>query len=153
MRCQEDLFPLAMSYLDRFLSVCKIQRPVFQLVGATCLLIASKLREITPITADRLVYYAANSFKTEDVWVSLSWFVCLRRRRLRSKSDEAFLLDLSVEALNSVRSVCFVSFCFTWPRWGPLIPRGRRRMWYLPAPPSVVPLSPHFKRHCVFMAI
>lgn len=68
--CQEDVFPLAMSYLDRFLSVRQVRRSVFQLVGTTCLLIASKIRETTPISAERLVYYTANSFKVEDVWVS-----------------------------------------------------------------------------------
>lgn len=69
LRCQSDVFSLAMSYLDRFLSVCRIRRSAFQIVGSTCLLIASKVRETCPISPDKLVFYAANSFKLDDLWV------------------------------------------------------------------------------------
>jgi len=42
-RCEEDVFPLSMNYLDRFLSVQAIRRTQLQSLGAACMLLASKV--------------------------------------------------------------------------------------------------------------
>lgn len=71
-KCQEEVFPLSMNYMDRFLSVCQIKKSQLQLLGTACLLLASKLREPKPISADYLVFYTDNSITKDDLWVSLS---------------------------------------------------------------------------------
>ncbi|XP_069679168.1 G1/S-specific cyclin-D2-like [Periplaneta americana] len=67
-KCQEEVFPLAMNYVDRFLSVCHIKKTQLQLLGTTCLLLSSKLREPRPLSAELLVYYTDNSISTDDLW-------------------------------------------------------------------------------------
>ncbi|CAH4033541.1 G1/S-specific cyclin-D3 [Pieris rapae] len=67
--CQEEVFTLAMSYLDRFLSTCTVGKSQLQLLGTACLLLASKLREPSSrgLPADLLVFYTANSITISDL--------------------------------------------------------------------------------------
>ncbi|XP_014212942.1 G1/S-specific cyclin-D3 [Copidosoma floridanum] len=67
-KCQEEVFPLSMNYLDRFLSICPIRKSQLQLLGTVCLLLASKLREARPISAEQLVLYTDNSITLDDLW-------------------------------------------------------------------------------------
>lgn len=60
-----------MNYVDRFLSVCEIKKAQLQLLGTACLLLASKLREPRPLSADVLVFYTDNSVTLDDLWVSV----------------------------------------------------------------------------------
>ncbi|CAG9761950.1 unnamed protein product [Ceutorhynchus assimilis] len=55
--CEDQILPLAVNLMDRFLCVCKIKRQHLQLLGATCLLIASKLRSTNFLTIDLLCAY------------------------------------------------------------------------------------------------
>lgn len=64
-RCEEEVFPLAMNYLDRFLSVIDTPRTRLQLLGAACMFIASKLKETCPISAEKLVIYTDHSITLE----------------------------------------------------------------------------------------
>ena len=43
-RCEDDVFPLSMNYLDRYLSVREIHRTQLQSLGSACMLLASKVR-------------------------------------------------------------------------------------------------------------
>ncbi|XP_021193350.3 G1/S-specific cyclin-D3 [Helicoverpa armigera] len=67
--CQEEVFPLAISYLDRFLSTCAVSKSQVQLLGTACLLLASKLREpgSRALPAELLVFYTANSITLTDL--------------------------------------------------------------------------------------
>lgn len=69
-KCQEEVFPLSMNYMDRFLSVCPIVKTQLQLLGTACLLLASKLREPEHLSAAQLVSYTDHSFTEADLW---SW--------------------------------------------------------------------------------
>ncbi|KAK9299384.1 hypothetical protein QLX08_007558 [Tetragonisca angustula] len=69
-KCQDEVFPLSMNYVDRFLSICPIKKSQLQLLGTACLLLASKLREPSPLTVEVLVFYTDNSITTDDLW---SW--------------------------------------------------------------------------------
>ncbi|GBP17053.1 hypothetical protein EVAR_8124_1 [Eumeta japonica] len=69
--CQEEVFALAMTYVDRFLSVCAVGRNQLQLLGTACLLLASKMKEpdAHALPADLLVFYTANSISLADLFL------------------------------------------------------------------------------------
>ena len=69
-RCEEEVFPLSMNLLDRTLSVRSVRRSQLQLLGTTCMYIASKLRETEPLNSRKLVVYTENSIKLCDLMVS-----------------------------------------------------------------------------------
>ncbi|CAH0561378.1 unnamed protein product [Brassicogethes aeneus] len=69
-KCQDEVFNLAMNYMDRFLMCCRIKKNQLQLLGTACMLIASKLREPRPLSGEMLVYYTDHSVTKEQLW---SW--------------------------------------------------------------------------------
>ncbi|KAK8557550.1 hypothetical protein V6N12_009781 [Hibiscus sabdariffa] len=62
-----DTLYLAVSYIDRFLSAHAVCRNKLQLLGVSCMLIASKYEEITPPHIDDFCYITDNSFTKEEV--------------------------------------------------------------------------------------
>jgi len=62
----ETLF-LAVNYIDRFLAHVPVNRSKLQLVGVTCMLIASKYEEIHPPAVDEFVYISDNTYKREEI--------------------------------------------------------------------------------------
>ena len=68
--CQEEVFPLAVNYLDRFLSLVPTRKCNLQLLSAVCMLIASKLKEETPLSCEKLCIYSDNSITCQEL---LDW--------------------------------------------------------------------------------
>ena len=59
-----------MNYLDRFLGVQDIKKSRLQLLGASCMFLASKLREAKPLSAEKLVIYTDNSITLDELMVN-----------------------------------------------------------------------------------
>jgi hypothetical protein len=68
--CQDEVFLLAMNYLYRFLMTTDIKKSQLQLLGAACMLMASKLREPRPLSTETLVFYTDHSITTAMLTVS-----------------------------------------------------------------------------------
>ena len=74
-RCEEDVFTLALNYVDRFLSKVEIGRSNLQLLGAVCMFLASKLKETVPLTAEKIILYTDNSIGLTEFLVCASGIV------------------------------------------------------------------------------
>ncbi|KAG0418365.1 hypothetical protein HPB47_004887, partial [Ixodes persulcatus] len=65
--CEDIVFPCAMNYVDRFLARTDVKKSQLQLLGAVCLLIASKMRTSRPLALEALVYYTDYSVTAEEL--------------------------------------------------------------------------------------
>jgi len=65
------VFPLAVNYLDRVLSVLTVRRSQLQLLAAVCMFIASKFKDTTPLSAHCLVVYTDCSITMSDLLVRI----------------------------------------------------------------------------------
>ncbi|KAM3968131.1 cyclin D [Aphomia sociella] len=76
-QCEEQVFPLAVSYMDRFLAQRAISRQQLQLLAVTAMLLASKFRQCHPLSVDLLCAYTDNSVYPQEV---REWEVMLLQR-------------------------------------------------------------------------
>lgn len=68
-KSNEDVFPLAINYLDRFLAVMPTRKSYLQLLGAVCMFLASKLKDCRPLSAEKLCMYTENSITPRELLV------------------------------------------------------------------------------------
>jgi len=80
--CDDSVFPLAMNCVDRLLAVQLVGRAQFQLVGAVCLFVASKLRDCGDavcLDANKLAHYSDFAFTARQLLVRPSTCLLIHR--------------------------------------------------------------------------
>ncbi|KAJ9601044.1 hypothetical protein L9F63_000779, partial [Diploptera punctata] len=107
--CEDQVFPLAVNFLDRFLCSCNISRRQLQLVGAVCLLLSSKIRQCHSLSVDLLCFYTDNSVTPQEM---RSWEMLVLSR-----------LKWNVTAITGFDFVDHVLERVKWSKESPLIRR------------------------------
>lgn len=91
-KSSEDVFPLAINYLDRFLAVMPMRKSCLQLLGAVCMFLASKLKDSRPLSAEKLCMYTDHSITTRELLVSVRVSACVSKASFRSAALTVTLL-------------------------------------------------------------
>ncbi|XP_073474101.1 G1/S-specific cyclin-D3 [Aquarana catesbeiana] len=66
-QCEYGVFPLAMSYIRKCLSLFPVEKRNLQLLGTVCVLLASKMKDMVPIKVDTLELYTACSVAATEI--------------------------------------------------------------------------------------
>ncbi|XP_075047413.1 G1/S-specific cyclin-D1-like [Mixophyes fleayi] len=120
-RCGEEVFPMAVNCLDRFLSLVAVEKRQLQLLGATCLLLASKLKESRPMSTEDLCMYSDYSFTGRELQSMELLVLNQLKWDLEAVTPRNFLshflalLNLSAEKAEQVRkhAETFIALCTT----------------------------------------
>ena len=95
-KSQSQVFFLAVNYLDHFLSCVTISPSQFQLVAATCLLLASKFCcEVFPLSSDLLAVYTDDSVTAAELRLWELRVLGVLQWELSSVTAHSFLEQLS----------------------------------------------------------
>jgi cyclin A len=90
-RLSSETLYLAINYVDRYLSVARIEKSQLQLVGVAAMLIASKYEEIYPPQVDEFVYISDNTYTREHIFLMETQILVTLDFQLTVASAKVFL--------------------------------------------------------------
>ncbi|KAL0273218.1 UNVERIFIED_CONTAM: hypothetical protein PYX00_005947 [Menopon gallinae] len=64
---EDQVFPLAVNYLDRFLCSCNINKKHLQLAASVCIMLASKIRQCQYVSMETLCFYSDHSITSQQI--------------------------------------------------------------------------------------
>lgn len=100
-QCEEEVFPQAVLYLDCYLSRFATEMSDLQLLGAVCMLLASKMRDSVHLTAAKLSVYTDNSVPLSAILVD----VCIYRNVHIHSHKRKVTIMVCVAAVGAVGGV------------------------------------------------
>ncbi|OIS99540.1 PREDICTED: cyclin-A2-4 [Nicotiana attenuata] len=86
-----DILYLAVHFIDLFLSQNYVERPKLQLLGITCMLIASKYEEIRPLHVEECCFISDNTYTKSEVLAMESLVLKLLGFQLSVPTAKTFL--------------------------------------------------------------
>ncbi|XP_068656455.1 putative cyclin-A3-1 [Aristolochia californica] len=99
-----DTFYLTVSYVDRYLSLHPINRQKLQLLGVTCMLIASKYEEISAPHVEDFCYITDNTYTKEEVVQMETSVLKLLNFEMGNPTIKTFLRRFTMEAQENSKS-------------------------------------------------
>ncbi|XP_052903072.1 G1/S-specific cyclin-D2 [Anopheles moucheti] len=100
-KCEEQTFPLAVNFFDRFLCTLPTKRHHLQLLGCSTLLLASKIRQCQPLTVDVLSAYTDHAVSQEQI-----------------RNWELLLITKLTWNINAVTAYDYVDHILERSKWG-----------------------------------
>ncbi|KAI3925837.1 hypothetical protein MKX01_003396 [Papaver californicum] len=95
---------LAVSYVDRYLSSKSIHRHKLQLLGVTCMFIASKYEEISPPDLADFCYITDHTYSKEDIIKMESDILNSLKFEMGNPTTKTFLSRFAMVAQNNAKS-------------------------------------------------
>lgn len=90
-RLSSETLYLAINYVDRYLSLARIEKSQLQLVGVAAMLIASKYEEIYPPQVDEFVYISDNTYTRDQIFLMETQVLVALDFQLTVASAKVFL--------------------------------------------------------------
>ncbi|XP_029639855.1 G1/S-specific cyclin-D2 isoform X2 [Octopus sinensis] len=121
LSCEEEVFPLSMNYLDRFLCVHTIKRNQLQLLGSACMFLSSKMMQTIPLAAEKLVMYTDHSITLESLLAMELHLLCVLKWDLMAITPNDFIelilrrLPIDSLRINIIKKHAhtFIAMCYT----------------------------------------
>lgn len=123
----EDVFPLAINYLDRFLAVMPTRKTYLQLLGAVCIFLASKLKDCRPVSAEKLCMYTDNSNTPRELLVRTGVLTALTEQSMKMQCREDFIMLMAILVSQEVSHFPFKWSCAQCSHILSLSPCGLKR--------------------------
>jgi Cyclin, N-terminal domain/Cyclin, C-terminal domain len=133
--CPETLF-LTKNYIDRYLACRSVSRSRLQLLGISCMLIASKYEELQPPTVQDMIVITDNSYHHDELVEFEIEVLDVLDFELAAPTEKTFLKRFLMAAAAHI--TCTRTFSYAVLLANYIIERSIQSADFLPYPPSML---------------